>query len=211
MNKLTSAKLEKEEQAYKFTLFSNKLNRNGWLVEPEGMHTENYLANPVVLHQHKSQDFPIGKSINLKATKTKMESGEFDEEDDLAMEVKGKYDRGYMNAVSIGYLPIEQELLNPDEVDQDDWWAMLFADYRITESELLEFSTVTVPADPTAIRRQSYEKRRQDFMDRVELALKQGVSPYTSSKSNHLSDTQVEQILARPYTKEQINQLLEKK
>src|SRR5690606_31928276 len=60
-------------------------------------------------------------------------SAVFDETDEFATMIEGKYRRGYLNAASIGWMPTWDER------------------GRITGFDLLEASAVAVPADPDAL------------------------------------------------------------
>ena len=64
---------------------------------------------------------------------------EFLSEDAFAQRVKNAWDKGFLRAASISWMPVEG---GPSEGGQ----------WRDTKSDLLEWSIVAVPADPDALR-----------------------------------------------------------
>ena len=94
-----------------------------------------------VVGRSPSAGLPIGRTLKL----TKTSSGrvvadfEFLIEDSFAQRVKNAWDKGFLQAASISWVPVEGE-----PVDGGRW--------RDTRSELLEWSIVAVPADPDALK-----------------------------------------------------------
>ena len=104
----------------------------------------NYNKNPVVLWAHQYDSPPIGKalSINLKGKKTiarvlfaDAETYEF--ADTIYRLAKG----GFLNTVSVGFIPMEWEDGDGEKVPRRTY----------TKQELLEFSIVPVPSNPEAL------------------------------------------------------------
>ncbi len=126
---------------------NNKLNRYGFRVLTEGISTENYMKNPVVLAYHEDHLVSVGKTIEL----TKKPDGEFvgkidfDENDPHAMLVYNKYKNGYMSATSLGLL---REIESVD--DKDLLPGQQFA--TVLKSEMLEISLVNVPGNAGCIK-----------------------------------------------------------
>jgi HK97 family phage prohead protease len=123
-------------------------DRFGDTVQPGGMKNQNYRRNPVVLWAHNYTIPPIAKSLwekpDGKGVRMKMQ---FDVRDE-AMEVYRLYKEGYLNAFSIGFLPIEYEQV---------FEGKSFTGFNFTEWELIENSAVPVPANPAALQ-DAYEK-----------------------------------------------------
>jgi HK97 family phage prohead protease len=123
-------------------------DRFGDTVQPGGMKNQNYRRNPVVLWAHNYTIPPIAKSLwekpDSKGVRMKMQ---FDVRDE-AMEVYRLYKEGYLNAFSIGFLPIEYEQV---------FEGKSFTGFNFTEWELIENSAVPVPANPAALQ-DAYEK-----------------------------------------------------
>ena len=135
------------EGQYRVTIAANDKVRQPPDLDLDGMSTENYLKNPVVMWAHDgvgrspSGGLPIGRTTRL----TKTGDGhivadfEFLADDAFAQRVKNAWDSGFLRAASISWLPLERV---PNE---DGGW-------QDTRSELLEWSIVSVPADPDALR-----------------------------------------------------------
>lgn len=130
-------------------LNTEALNRNGYRILSAGVDFRAFRQNPVLLLQHddySSQVLPIGKVNNLRVEgKDLLGDLEFDAEDELAMKVKGKFDRGYLHAVSMSHQPFE--------TSEDP--ALLLKGQRrstVTKTELLELSVVKVPGNGGAVR-----------------------------------------------------------
>jgi len=118
---------------------TNSLDRHGEVVDIQGIEIDNYLKNPVVLWAHDYSLPPIAKTLELKKEKIKGKSVlravmEFATDiSELAKEVFELYKGGFMNAFSIGFIPLEEE------------------GNVYTASELLEYSAVPIPANPEAL------------------------------------------------------------
>ncbi|MFI5250802.1 MAG: HK97 family phage prohead protease [Bacteroidota bacterium] len=131
-------------------------DRFGDTVQPAGMKNQNYRRNPVVLWAHNYTIPPIAKSLwekpDAKGVRMKMQ---FDVREE-AMEVYRLYKEGYLNAFSIGFLPIEYEQLFEEKA---------FTGFNFIKWELIENSAVPVPANPAALQ-DAYEKGmiRSDFL-----------------------------------------------
>jgi HK97 family phage prohead protease len=122
---------------------TNTVDRYGEVVEPSGALLESYRKNPVVLLNHITWGLPIGKNLWIKSdgngllAKTRFaDTGE-------GLDTFRLYDEGFMKAWSIGFLPMKWE---------DGGTGAGFR-RRFTQWELLEYSAVTVPANPDAVSR----------------------------------------------------------
>ena len=126
------------------TITDNSLDRQGEIVDPDGMDFTNFMQNGVVLYGHAYQgidSIPVGKIASLSLIheneRKKLDAGFVFQGDDvtpLISAVRKSWERGFLNTVSIGFLAKE------------------YNDNIITKSELLEFSIVPVPANPMALR-----------------------------------------------------------
>lgn len=104
---------------------------------------DNYRKNPVVLWAHDQYNGPIGKTLSL----TEDESGlladiQFDDQSEDAMRIFSLYVRGYLNAFSVGFIPFKLQIEQMDPEKKGIVW---------TDAELLEYSAVSVPANPGAL------------------------------------------------------------
>jgi len=114
---------------------------------PGSWQLDNFKSNPVVLWAHDQRNvLPIGKSIAMdEQDKAGLFSRtQFDEKDEFSMRVFGLYERGFLNAFSVGFIPREfkVEPIDDDENHKGLVW---------TNAELLEYSAVSVPAQPGAL------------------------------------------------------------
>jgi HK97 family phage prohead protease len=129
-------------------------DRHSENIETAGIDTSNYMKNPVVLYGHDYYGLPIGKSLKLTEQKNKIKA-RFQlavEEYPFAKTVYDMVKSGYLNAVSIGGIVHK--------------WS---DDYRtIEQMEMLEFSIVSIPANPDAmITARSFEETVGKTMDEV--------------------------------------------
>jgi len=126
------------------TITTNDLDRQGEILDPDGMDFTNFMANGVVLYGHQysgMESIPVGKVHSLALVHEnehkKLDAGWIFQGDDvtpLISAVTKSWDRGFLNTISVGFLAKEYD------------------GNTITKSELLEFSIVPVPANPMALR-----------------------------------------------------------
>jgi HK97 family phage prohead protease len=115
------------------------------IVEPMGADTAAYERNPVVLQFHDANALPVGKCVKIEKTKAALiatiQFATADENPE-ADRIFRLYQGGYMNAVSIGFLPKETEWIVTDGIPTG---------CHFLEWELLEISCVPVPANAEAL------------------------------------------------------------
>lgn len=122
-----------------FVISNGKPDRDGDTINPLGWHLENYKKNPVVLWGHQSWSPPIGKCTAIEARADGLyATAQFatKDENEVAETVYRLLAGGYLNSVSVGFKPLEWSY-NDDGRD-------------FKQQELLEFSVVTIPANPDA-------------------------------------------------------------
>lgn len=131
------------------------------VIEQDGWEFERFDRNPVFLAQHNSWAMPAGVipyrevitdeawllEQDVKGPSALTIGVRWDVEDEQAMRLKGKYDRGIMSAVSVGFRPLEYEPIKGTY------------GYRIKRAELLEVSAVTIGANPEATAVRSFGAR----------------------------------------------------
>lgn len=132
-----------ETETFRFMLSKASPDRAGDTVDPAGWKLDAYLKNPVVLWGHDQHTPAIGRASNLRVTRGELVGDvEFatglghELADTVAALVKGRF----LNAVSVGFIPLRWELNADNGVD-------------FKEQELFEFSVVNVPALPEALRK----------------------------------------------------------
>lgn len=118
--------------------------RDDAIVSPNGWDFGNYDHNPVVLWMHDDATPPVARTVEKLATETELiAKAQFDMEDPLALRILSKIERGFINATSIRWLPKRWEFRKLTEPARE---VLVFL-----EQELLEWSFVSVPADPKAL------------------------------------------------------------
>lgn len=148
---------EKINDIYTFVVSTPEIDRYDTIIVPSGIDYTAYLNNPIVLAQHDSDDWPIGRCLgfamngeNLEATiqiECITEEGE---------KLNKLINAGYVKAVSVGIIPIEYEeqTINGKKITV------------YTKSELVEFSVVSVPANRQALLKKSLKTLIQDSINK---------------------------------------------
>lgn len=140
------------DEPLSFVASSTGLNRYGYSLRNEGWRLGNYNANPVVLWMHDPFRPPIGHGqAASNGSEIVLGPVTFDRDDELGRMVESKYRRGFLSAVSVGF-----EFVKEDGSPILDWWRR-DTNEMAAESfyDLAEISSVTVPGDPGALKRQS--------------------------------------------------------
>jgi HK97 family phage prohead protease len=116
------------------------VDRMGEIIDQDGWDLKNFKKNPALLwgHNIREEKPPIGRVEKIwfegeGKNKRLMFKAVFDMADNFAAEVWRKFKDGFLNAFSVGFLPVERE------------------GNTYTKSELLEISAVSVPANPQAL------------------------------------------------------------
>lgn len=119
-------------------------DRQGDIVVASGGRFEAFMRNPVVLFAHDSSQPPVAKALDVEVRGAGVRSVfQFPHEGVSARadEVHRLWSAGFLNAVSIGFMP---EKVSP--LDDKSFGL------RFDEWELVEFSIVPVPANREALR-----------------------------------------------------------
>jgi len=139
------------ERSVLFTISKEVVDRDGDILRASGVDFTNFMKNPVFLSFHNSRDFPLGKVTKFWVEGDKVKAiVYFPTLEELSSDPKYAsekarlvdfcyfcYKTGMLNAVSVGFIPLE--------------WTETKDGYDITKWELLEFSAVAVPANQDAI------------------------------------------------------------
>lgn len=148
---------------------TNVLDRMGDVIDQAGWDLRNYEKNPVILwgHNVREERPPIGKAMKVwvdgkqERTKKLMFKVKFDLFDQFAAEIYRKIKEGFINTVSVGFLPTEWEDLKGSSGP--------FGGRRYTKQELLELSFVPVPANPEAVIALRSMSKKDDRFAPIEL------------------------------------------
>lgn len=149
-----AAAVDKGERTIVATINTDAVDRYRTVILPEGGRLDNYRKNPVVLCNHgMDAPLPIGRNLWIKVQKRKLiaktqflPAGK----DETADKVFDLYDLGFLGAWSISFDPIDAGPPGPDEVRKRPELADCRCVYRTWD--LLEYSCVTVPGNPEAVR-----------------------------------------------------------
>lgn len=175
---ITEKSFLQDKKSFKFRLSVEQPDRSNDIVRVNGIGLNNYLKNPVVLFNHDQSILPIGKGVELEVVGDALIGEiEFHTETELAKEIANLVEKGYMSAVSIGFLPLKiTSFPITEEMRQTGKYYPYTNSVRIIEeAELIEFSIVAVPANQDALITMSIEDKT------VDLQLKIGA---TLSKNN---------------------------
>lgn len=129
----------------RFIITTEGVDRDNDTISVAGWNVENFLKNPVVLFGHDSRKPPVAKALNLIFGEKSIKSdAEFMHRDisEFSNMIFEMYKQHFMNAISVGFSPEE---FNFDE--ERGGFGINFI-----RQELLEYSTVPVPANPEALQ-----------------------------------------------------------
>jgi phage head maturation protease/uncharacterized protein (DUF2267 family) len=149
-------KAEGGEDIYRFVITSNTPDRYNDVVEAQGGDFSHYMRNPVVFYNHNTHGdmLPIGKCLSFEVVENKIVADVvFDREDDYAQKIENKIKRGFLNAVSIGFIPLAGYEARPEElgISADSLRPMSNTIGVYTKWEIIEFSVVGIPANTDAL------------------------------------------------------------
>lgn len=129
------ALIEKATDAgFSFIASTAAVDRQGDSIDQKGWDIKDYLLNPVMLWAHDYSAPPIARALSINPTDPRGLVGtcEF-APTDFAQEIKTLVEGGFVNALSVGFIPMERN------------------GNVITKSQLLEISFVPVPANQEAL------------------------------------------------------------
>jgi HK97 family phage prohead protease len=131
---------------------SSDLARDGHVLEVRGLNIENYRKNPIVLYQHLPEE-PIGACSALSIVGDKLMARiTLSDATPRAQQALALSKAGILKGISVGFDVIDAEPLNPARGASGGM--------RVTSSELLEISLVSIPADVNgAVVARSYAHR----------------------------------------------------
>lgn len=138
---------------------NESLNSYGYWVKTDGIRTDNYTGLFLWNHNRafrgiEDEVLPIGKIKGLRKQGADMliDDPEFDTEDEFAAKCERKYNKGYLNAFSIGIIPLR---FSEDPADLKPGQTRA----TVTECELIEISLTDIPANREAVK--LYERNEQ--------------------------------------------------
>jgi HK97 family phage prohead protease len=146
-SKLSYAKsVDPEKKVVKALVSTFDWDRTNERFAPGAWDLNNFKKNPVVLWGHDNTKPPIGKAVSIEETEAGLVAETvFDDQSDYAMNVFSLYERGFLNAFSVGFLPKPDNGFMMEEREGGRKGVVY------TDIELLEYSAVSIPANPGAI------------------------------------------------------------
>lgn len=140
------------DRTVKYTISNSSVDRDKDSVSVTGWDLANFQRNPVVLWGHKAGELPIGKCVQIGLEDDALKAiVEFLPADmpiagERAEAVLRMSRTGFLSATSVGFRPLEFELAKERD-DGDSWWPPV----NFIRQELMEFSIVSIPANPDAL------------------------------------------------------------
>lgn len=144
-----------DDRVIRFIASTMREDRDGDTIDPRGILTAEFSANPVFQPFHDYSKLPVGKVVNwsvdgdsfvIDVRFPTMEELGYESEADMPDQARMSlaifrwYKAGYLNAVSIGFAPVPGKVKQRDE-----------GGYHFEEVELLEVSAVPVPSNRDAV------------------------------------------------------------
>lgn len=126
-------------------------DRAGDLVRVGGWDLSAFKKNPILAWSHDYRMAPIGRWSKVRAEgKQLLGIATFDRNDPFAAQIELKYRSRFLNAVSVGFRPLE---FKEREQAKDASPNPFRRAYEFIRQELLEISAVSVPMHPKALRK----------------------------------------------------------
>jgi uncharacterized protein len=173
----TETKAAGEDRVLSVRISTVNPDRSKDVVIPKGAILTNYKRNPVVALGHNYSGLAVAKADNIQITDDAIFAKvQFPPQGvyDVADTVYELYKGGFMNAWSIGFVPV-------DYTERKD------GGYEFKEWELLEFSAVLVPDNPEAL---TIARSKGIDTAPVEAAVKKVEKPKKKlKKAKHVSET----------------------
>lgn len=143
-----------KENQFEFVASGIKEDRYGEVVDPAGFDFKAFKKNPVMLWAHNHQLLPIAKVIKIWKDEKQVYAKAEWADTPFAQEVRQLVEGGFLNCVSVGFLPRE--------------WEGDYPNYKFTDQELLEISVVNVPAYAEALMQRAKSMGLNEVMKKLE-------------------------------------------
>ena len=168
MKRTEPASSKKEKVS--FVASSATPDRYGDIINVQGWVLDNYKRNNIILLNHDSNQLPIARGNVYVRNDQLIVDVEFDSEDERAKEVERKVKAGFMNAVSVGFRPLESK--SRSELPTDNKYYGQRGMYY-NKAELLEVSIVTIPAngEATMLEQKFYNAMKEEILKEVKAAI----------------------------------------
>ena len=142
------------QKVHTFVASTSDPDRHRTVLNQKNWKLENFNANPIIGYQHNvygdgfcdvaDPDDVIGKGLAYVEEEELLLDVVFDEENEKALKIESKVDRGFLSAVSVGFLEIGYgHMGNKDDGEDKEL-------YYFHGQELIEVSIVNLPSNPKA-------------------------------------------------------------
>ena len=141
--------IDEEERTVTAVISTSAIDRDMEVLKASGAKLDAFLQNPVVPWSHNTYEPPVGKAMWIKRGTKRITAKVKFATTERANEVWELFKGGFLKAFSVGFRPQKGHVPTPDEIKKNPDLAE--ARFIYDEWELLEFSPVTVPANPEAL------------------------------------------------------------
>jgi len=189
---------------------TERINSFGYRILSSGGDVSDFLKNPVLLYDHTRRErgennkdiiLPIGKLNDLK-----QENGswtgvpEFDQDDDFANKIASKYNKGYLNAASVGIEIIEISE-DPELMEKGQTLP------TVTKWKLKEVSITDIPGNADAVKlsyqgnfltlngRQDADEVQKFFKPKQTTSMKKSIVALNATGLVELPDTATDELV----------------
>ena len=165
-----------EKEVYPFILTSETIDRDGDIIKIAGLDYKDYLKNPVVFADHETNKHAIGNVLKIeKKGKKLIGYVHFHELDEESRQYKAYVDAKVYRAGSIGFRvypdSVRRRATTPEEKQKTGRSSV----FEIEKAELYEFSIVKIPANPEAVLAKSWDKIKNELVEREREAKREGL------------------------------------
>lgn len=173
-----------DDRTFRFIISDESKDRYGTIIKMNGWDLSNYEKNPIVAYQHitwsSDPDVIIGRGRvwiedNLLMGEVKLEP---EGDNELADKVAKKLNNGTLSATSVGFNPSEYSR-GLSEYGEDP--EVLY----FRKQDLLEWSIVTIPANPNAIVQNGYTDFLKMAFEEEKIEPKQEEEEITVAPDEH--------------------------
>lgn len=147
---------DKDARTIRFVMSAEVEDRDKDIVVQSGLDVAEFLKNPIAPFGHRTYDFPVGSWQDVEKMLTgrpKRTEGTLkllkEGTDGVADRLAFHFGEGSIKACSIGFIP--KSVKRRPKAEGEDPESYSYNGYEILESELIECSPVTIPANPLAL------------------------------------------------------------
>ena len=183
---------EAEPSKVSFVASTATPDRYGDIVNQSGWSLDAYRRNPIVLLNHDSSQLPIARGkVEVKNDQLVIDV-EFDMDDPRAAEVARKTQKGFMNAVSVGFQPLQSALRA--ELPKDSPYYGKNGQF-FKSAELLEVSIVTIPAngEATMITQKEFNEFKSSMLHEIRNMIRSELLTLPEMRIKHILEISEEE------------------